>query len=327
MSAMETHQRTAIDVVIVSYNCREALLKCLDRLNECRERFDLTVRVVDNASSDGTAPAVKGSFPDVEVVENEHNVGFAAGCNIGILQGHEDWVLLLNPDCQITAQALTHLVDCHSQDWRAAFTAPFLTDHREIVRPIYRGVVTLREFTAKMLFIDRLLKPKRRCASVGTSARTSGPTGGYEQNQIVDYVEGACVLCRRSALNAVGLLDPGFFLYFEDQDLCVRAREKGFDVISCPNALVEHAQGTSAKRSPERSIFESYRSVCYFFDRHRGRGSRLALRLSVAIGVLLRLLAFGVACLSRSRRSEARSRAAAYRRVVSELVFSTTGDE
>ncbi|MBN2208513.1 MAG: glycosyltransferase family 2 protein [Candidatus Coatesbacteria bacterium] len=310
----------AIDVVIVSFNCKDALIRCLNSLRGCRDCFDLRPVVVDNASTDRTQQAIRSEYPDVEVIENTLNLGFATACNQGILLGHEDFVLLLNPDCEVGASALRRLVDCLQQDKSAACAAPGLARETRPVPPVYRGMVTLREFLAKMLFLDRSLyrRASRKAASDGQEDECTDKCAvpGRE----VDYVVGACVLCRRLHLESVGLLDPGFFLYFEDQDLSLRLRERGFRLLFCAEVAVEHAQGASADREVERTVLESYRSLCYFFDRHKDKRSALALRLAMALGATIRLIVFSFMLLI-GESVEARSRIAAYRRVVREIVF------
>jgi len=322
MSPKKTHSPLgqAIDVVIVSYNCKDALIRCLNSLRDCRDCFELRPVVVDNASTDGTPEAIKSEFSDVEVIVNTRNLGFATACNQGILARHEDFVLLLNPDCEIGASALRQLLDCLQQDESAACVAPSLERETRPAPPVYRKVVTLREFLAKMLFLDRALsrRASRKAASGGQRARPADEcaVSGRE----VDYVVGACVLFRRLHLESVGLLDPGFFLYFEDQDLSLRLRERRFGVLFCPEATVEHAQGASADREVERTVLESYRSLCYFFDRHKDKRSRIALRLAIALGATIRLIVFSFMLLI-GKGVEARSRIAAYRRVMREIVF------
>jgi len=307
-----------IDVVIVSFNCSKHLAKCLDGLRECSRSFNLRTVVVDNASSDGTVEWLRSVFQDVRTIENSQNVGFAAGCNVGMLSGRAEFVLLLNPDCVIDVESLHNLVECLTEHPMAACVAPRLRSETKILPPVYRSVVTLREFLAKMLFLDRVarrLRPQERLGEKMCSDTVSPSSRGQE----VDYFVGACVLCRRSHLQSVGMFDPGFFLYFEDQDLSLRLRERGFDVMFCPDVVVEHTQGVSAGQDVERTTFESYRSLCYFFNRHRSNRSRIALRLVIAIGVSIRLMVFGLAIAFGN--AEARRRFEAYWRVIREIVL------
>ncbi len=311
----------AIDVVIVSYNCRDSLAQCLGSLKECRDSFDLRIVVVDNASSDGTPDEVASMFPEIRLVQNKQNLGFASGCNIGILRGHEELILLLNPDCVLGASSLHNLVECLQQERTAAFVAPNLEKDAKPSLPVYRGVVTLREFLAKMLFLDRALGRGLQPGPAPNEWEADRTERGLVPCREVDYAVGACLLCRRPHLESVGLFDPGFFLYFEDQDLSLRLRERGFKIFLCPEARVEHVQGVSADQEVERAVFESYRSLCYFFDLHRDERSRAALRLTIAVGAVIRLIAFGVAHIC-GRGGEARSRTMAYRRVIREIVFN-----
>jgi len=322
MSPMKTRSSSfqPIDVVTVSYNCRDSLVRCLRSLRDCRDSFDLRTVVVDNASSDGTPEVVRSMFPEVRVIQSRENVGFATGCNIGIMVGREELVLLLNPDCEIGASALRQLVDCLDQNKSAACAAPGLLRGAKPIAPVYRAIVTLREFLAKMLFLDRALGCEAARKDVSGGQEVGRAAKGVVSGRDVDYVVGACVLCRRLHLESVGLFDPGFFLYFEDQDLSLRLRERGFRVLFCPEASIQHAQGASADQELERTVFESYHSLCYLFDRHRDKRSGIALRLAIAVGAAIRLVVFSVVCFF-GKGAEARCRVAAYRRVMREIVF------
>ncbi|MBN1593744.1 MAG: glycosyltransferase, partial [Candidatus Coatesbacteria bacterium] len=150
-------ENRSIDVVIVSYNCKDSLIQCLESLEECRGAFDLRTIVVDNASSDETPDEIQLLFPLVTVIPGRENLGFSSGCNIGIAAGRAEFILLLNPDCVLDARDLQRLLECLRQDTKAACAAPQLMKGGQPSAPVYRAVVTLREFFAKMLFLDRVL--------------------------------------------------------------------------------------------------------------------------------------------------------------------------
>ena len=310
-----------IDVVVVSWNCRDALIECLKSLRRCQGEFDLRTVVVDNFSSDDTVQAVKSEFPNVKVIANPRNVGFAAGCNQGILAGKEEVVLLINPDCQIDRKALRQLFFCLQIRPEVACVGPSLVRDGKLLRPVYRRRVTVGEFLLKMLFLDHLFRFVAR-----GWAKWAGGLRANKTAVEVDYLVGACILARRAALLAVGLFDPRFHLYFEDQDLCLRLKARGFAVLLCPQATVVHNQGASASKDPARTIFESYRSLCYFFSEHGGRASRLALRVSIVVGAVIRLFVWGL-LLKITGKAEAAARIDAYRRVIGELGFGRSCQE
>jgi len=309
---------TPLDVVIVSYNCREALIRCIESLASFRSRSVLRTVVVDNASVDGTVEAIRERFPDVTVIANDQNLGFAAGCNQGILNASGDMVLLLNPDCRLTESAVDALLWSLSNRPDAACIAPRLVKNGHTSSPVYAGVVSLREFAGKMLLLGKLARLVRAVIK-RLSNDKSTPQLGDEAVREVDYVEGACVLCRRIALVSVGLLDPGYFLFFEDQDLCVRLRERGYQVFAHDGVAVEHEQGVSANQDVKRTILESYRSLCYFFRRHRSTSSIRALKCLIGLGALIRVVLFSFARVL--GRPNSAKRAAAYVSVVKELVL------
>jgi N-acetylglucosaminyl-diphospho-decaprenol L-rhamnosyltransferase len=280
-----------ITVVVVSFNTRERLLACLDAL-ESRVTVPHHVVVVDNASADGSAAAVRGRFPRATVIENAENVGFSRANNQGLRRGQGEYALILNSDAEVAAggvEALAALLDARPDvgiagprtrfpDGRIQLSfGPMLTPRgewrqRRLVRGIARGDAgVLREVEA-MAAVER----------------------------DVAWVSGACFLARRRALDSVGLFDEDFFLYEEDVDLCVRVAAAGWRVVFTPAAGVVHHLGSSM---PGTAALEYHRSHLRFYAKHHGAALRLALRGALA--------ARGAAAWVRAREAGARRSAAA----------------
>jgi GT2 family glycosyltransferase len=259
-----------ISVIVVSYNTRERLLACLAAL--ARVSLPHEVIVVDNASADGSAAAVRAQFPGAVLIENADNVGYARANNAGLRRATGEYALVLNSDAEVAAgcvEALAAVLDARADvgivgprtrvpDGRIQVSfGPMLTPgaewrQRRLVRGVAAGdPAALREAEA-------------------LAAREHEP----------DWVSGSCFLARRRALEAVSLFDEGFFLYEEDVDLCVRVRQAGWRIVFTPAAEVVHHLGSSMTAAA--AGLEYHRSHLRFYAKHHGAALTLALRAALA---------------------------------------------
>ncbi|HVO10322.1 MAG TPA: glycosyltransferase family 2 protein [Vicinamibacteria bacterium] len=270
---------TTIDVVIVAYDSRDSVLEALRSL-QAEDGPPVCVHVVDNASRDGTAAAVRSCFADARgvargftsthLVENPANLGFAAACNQGWRSGSEPLVLFLNPDAQLRPGALEALARVFAEGPRVGIAGPrTLNADGSVQVSAGPDLSPLRELEQR-----RLVRGVARRDPTALAAAEAL----HAHARDVDWVSGACLMARRSCLEAVGGFDEGFFLYEEDADLCRRAREAGWTVAFTPDAVAVHGLGRSMARSPRRARLEYHRSHLRYYDKHLGIGSRLALR-------------------------------------------------
>jgi hypothetical protein len=234
------------------------------------------VIVVDNASADQSLQAV--SDLNVTSVQREANGGFAAGCNDGWRAGESPYVLFLNPDATIDEQSVRTLVANLEGDDAIGAVAPRIQHPDGSLAFSQRRFPGVGATYARAVFLHRLLPS---AAWVDELVRDRS---AYEAPGSPDWVSGACLLVRRSALEELGGWDDGFFLYGEDIDLCRRLRAHGYDVRFDPAALAIHLEGRSAPRSETLPLLAESRIR---YDRkHRGRLARGLDRVGIALGAL-----------------------------------------
>jgi GT2 family glycosyltransferase len=224
-------------VIILNWNGKEDTLRCLHSMQEV-DYPRYRVLVVDNASDDGSAEAVRAAFPAVELLVNNGNLGFAAGNNQGIryaLQRGADYVLLLNNDTRVDQMVLTALVRTGEANPKVGLASPkvYYFDRPRVI--YYAG--------ARRGWLPLL---PRLIGTGGTRSATAGERGQVEQLQEVDYVWGQAMFIKREVIERIGLLDPAFFMYYEDVDYCLRAKRAGYKIVCVPSACVWHrvARGT-----------------------------------------------------------------------------------
>lgn len=237
-TGMTERSGARVDAVVVSYNSRETLRVCVEPLARMP---DVAVTIVDNASPDDGLTTV-ADLP-VRAIRAERNGGFASGCNLGVAAGSAPSVLLVNPDAAIERSALDALLAVLDADPDVALVGPRLVDDDGRLMLSQRTFPRLRTAFAKALFVHRLL-PR-----TGWTDDLVYDRAAYERPGSPDWVSGACVLVRRTALAALGGLDDGFFLYCEETDLCRRLRRAGHDIRFEPGATVRHRGGASTPRA------------------------------------------------------------------------------
>jgi GT2 family glycosyltransferase len=224
--------------VIVTYNNADEIAACLEPLAGLA---GLRTIVVDNASTDGTRRIL--SDLHVETIELERNMGFAAGVNVGWRMSSAPYVLLLNPDARIEPDALGLLVRILDTREDAGAVGPRIVEADGRLAFSQRRFPRLRSTYARALFLHRVFP---RSAWSDELVRDDV---AYRESQEPEWISGACLLVRRSDLEAMDGLDETFFMYSEDTDLCKRLWRSGRRVLFAPEAVVHHAGGRSAPRA------------------------------------------------------------------------------
>lgn len=271
-----------VSLVIVSWNTRALLLDALAAvLPLAPVRGE--VLVVDNASADGSAEAVEARFPEVRVIRNERNLGFAGGVNIGLRAAREDYVLLLNSDTLVRGDAIAQLLAYAETHLGAGIVGPrVLNEDGSLQESRFRFPSLLNLFLAASYLYQLFPHSPRLNRERLGGADTSRPGP-------VDAVSGCCFLMRRELLERVGLLDEAFFMYAEETDLCWRARQAGYEVHYAPVGEIVHLGGGSSRLARRRNFLEFRRSILRFFAKHRGRGQTEIARVLLLAFLLVRV--------------------------------------
>jgi GT2 family glycosyltransferase len=248
-----------LSIVIVSFNGRADLMRCLASLREAAPAASHEIIVVDNASSDGSAGAAR-EWPGVIVIESAVNRGFAAANNSGIRHSTGRTLLLLNPDTMVPAGAIDGLLAELNRHSDAAAIGPRLVDGNGLVELSFGSMIgPLNEFRQRRLM--RGLERNDPTVRSQVEALTRQP-------QSPDWVSGACLLVRREDAEAVGLLDERFAMYTEDVDFCAALRARGRRVLFTPAVEVVHLRGRSAATAPAATRAAYRRSHLAFYEKH-----------------------------------------------------------
>jgi GT2 family glycosyltransferase len=252
-----------LSIIIVSYRSRDVLLACLSGLPEGARDLDYEVVVVDNASGDGTSEAIVRSHPEVRLIQNDENVGFATAVNQGLRGTSGQFAMLLNPDCELHAGAARQLVDYLRSHPRCGLAAPRLLYPDGSLQYSVRTYPDQYTLLFNRYSLLTYLLPANRW-----SRRYLMSDWDHASTRDVDWVTGACMVARREAINEVGGMDEAFFMFNEDVDWCRRFNQAGWVVTYVPDAVCVHHVGASGHRTSTRVILERHRGMVYYFHKH-----------------------------------------------------------
>lgn len=262
-------------IVVVSYNVRELLARCLASVTGKGHE----VIVVDNASVDGSAGMVRERFPEMCLLENAENRGFAAANNQAFAQAHGRYVLMLNPDAEAKPGAVETLL-------------AFMDEHPRVGAcggKLLYGDGSLQHSafyfpTLAQVFLDFFPLNRRL-----TDSRLNGryPREWYARGEPfqVDHPLGADLMVRRETAEQVGWLDDQFFIYCEEIDWCVRIRRAGWEIWCVPQAEIVHHEAQSTRQFRDKMFVELWRARARLFRKHYAPWFRFAARQVVRAGL------------------------------------------
>lgn len=254
-----------LSIIIVSWNVREDLLRCLRSIEENPLSGEFEVIVVDNASTDGTVEAIKKDFPKVTTIRNNRNRGFAAANNQGVEKSHGRYLLFLNPDTIVHPNALDTLVNFMDDNKDVAACGPRLLNEHGATQPSARNFPTFRAALYRHT-VFRFLRIFRN-----EYKKWLMKDFDHKTQKEVDQLMGAALMVKRLVIDQVGDMDETFFMYYEEVDLCYRIKQAGWRIVFIPEATVTHLAGQSAAQIPVRKRIMMLESLLKFFRKHRGK--------------------------------------------------------
>jgi N-acetylglucosaminyl-diphospho-decaprenol L-rhamnosyltransferase len=274
-----------VSVLIVSWNARDCLARCLHTL----DRTPHEVIVVDNASQDGSADLVRRDFPAVRLIASTRNLGFAGGVNLARREASAPRLLLLNPDAEAAPGAIDRLADVLDAEPGAAAVAGRLVNADGSPQEGFnvRRLPTLASLVFDLLFIDHLW-PGNPVTS-RYYARDLDPDSSAE----VEQPAAACMMVRAEVFDRLGGMDERFHpAWFEDVDFCLRMREAGHRIRYEPAAGFVHRGGVARDALGPRAFSRTFHAnMVRYVHKHHGAAAALVIRGLIAAGALPRALA------------------------------------
>ncbi|MBI3286426.1 MAG: glycosyltransferase family 2 protein [Chloroflexi bacterium] len=296
-----------LSVVIVSYNVREFLSRCLvSLLRTMPAHLSSEIIVVDNASQDGSVEFVRGLFPQVQLIVNDQNRGFTAASNQGLQLARGRHLFLLNPDTLIREGAMARLIECLEKPGVAMVGPKLVYPDGRLQHSAFRFPSLMQIFLDHFPFHPGL---------VDSTLNGRYPRRRYEQGEPfqIDFPLGAAMLAKREALDQVGLLDEGFFMYCEEIDWSMRFRRAGWQIWCEPRAEIVHYVAQSTGQNWGASLVALHRSRFRLYQKYYSSSFQCTARGIVAAGMRKELL---LARWGRPRSQERETLTRAYRQVL-----------
>jgi len=262
-----------LSIVIVNYNTLPELRKCLRSVFSSEAGFGFEVFVVDNASADGSASMVKSEFPEVNLIENADNLGYAKANNVALKKAQGQYCLLLNPDVVVTPETFDKMISFMDNDPMVGISGC------RVVKP--DGSLD----KASRRSFPNLKNSLLHFLGLGSDYNLDLPD---DQIAEIDSVVGAFLLIREEVIEKIGLLDEAFFMYGEDLDWCYRAKAAGYKVMYAPITTVVHHKGSASKKTPKKALYEFHRAMWIFYDKHYGSQYNFLVNYLVKLGIWLR---------------------------------------
>jgi len=301
-----------LSVIVVSWNTRELLQRCLGSVfASAADVAGLDVIVADNASVDGSAEMVAARFPQVTLIRNLQNVGFAAANNQAVQLARGDFLLFLNSDTEIVGAAIHEMLRYATDHPDVAVLGPQLLNSDGTVQPSRRRFPTVTTAFLESTVLQRWFPNHPALRAYYLLDRSDHET------QEVDWLVGACLLVRSEAAKQVGLMDEGYYMYSEELDWCRRFAAAGWRIVYHPVAKVIHHGGQSSDQDLFRRHILFQHSKCRYFERYHGRPFAQLLRVFVLSNYIFMLIEdVAKLLLLRRNRSMRRQRISTLSRVV-----------
>lgn len=289
-------------IIIVNYNTRDLLISCLASVYQTvQSEYEFEVIVVDNASKDGSREAVELLYPEVILLPQESNLGFAKANNKGINIANGRYILLLNSDTVIqpdTLMKMLELMDSNS-DIGASGCKVVLPDG-SLDKACKRSIPTPVSAFYHYLGMSKLFPNNQKFGAYNLTY--------VHEDEIseVGALVGAFMLVRKKVIDEVGLLSEDYFMYAEDIDWCYRIKEAGWKIVYYPNTQITHYKRASSKKAKLKTTYHFYKSMILFYNKfHRPKYNRfftlvtycgvgLIFALSITKGILDNFLVWGM---------------------------------
>ncbi len=281
-----------VSIIIISFNTRELTLACLKSVHENTRDITAEVIVLDNASEDGSAEAIRSAFPQVLLIASTDNLGFAAGNNRAAADATGEYILLLNPDTVVLDGAIANILSFaqhHTKTGivggRTRFADMSLNPTSCWKRPGLWSLFCVATGLSRLLSSSRFFNPEAM------------PEWDRSTERSVDIVTGCFLLLKKSLWQELHGFDETFFMYAEDADLCLRAKTMHLDCRICPDAQIIHLGGRS---EPSRAgkMASLFRAKAQLLQKHNGNiQTMIAIRL-FDLWTVIRILGFSIAAIS-----------------------------
>lgn len=268
-----------VSVVIVNYNTKEMTDTCIESFKKYHEDLDYEIILVDNASNDGSQEFFRRKYPDIKFIGNTKNLGFGVANNIGVEEAEGEYVLLLNSDTITFKPFVQKMISSFNNNKNVGIVGLNLLNKDNTPQNSYGFFPSKGQVFFEILRLHKIKKLFPLVKPLGCEI-SSFNKGDF----LVDYVSGACLMIKRSLWADLKGFDDNIFMYFEELDLCYRAKKfLGKNIIVNPKAQLIHLGGGSFEQYSKDKIKYFYESYLYLLDKHYSQIDRIIIIIQLII--------------------------------------------
>lgn len=293
----QSKKSVLLSICIVNYNTKDLLKECIMSILDNGGTVDHEIFVVDNHSQDNSVKMLKNRFPEVHLILNRENMGYARAVNQALVRCRGDYLLVLNSDTVIMPHCLEKTLNFMAADRAIGITGCKILSADRTLQHSCRSFPGILNFAYESFYLSALF-PRSRL--LGKPFMTYLD---YRENSEVDVVLGAFMMLRRELVAEIGLFDEQFFMYSEETDFCYRAKKGGWKVCFLPDAEIIHLGGSSTKAQSTDMFIELHKSHHRFIAKYHTTGYLIAVKMILWLGCCLRLLGHLVLLINAEWRS------------------------
>lgn len=275
-----------LSIIIINYNTKNLTLDCLQSIyTNPPIGYNFEVFVVDNASTDGSPEAIAREFPQVQLITNKENLGFAAANNQAIKPARGKYILLLNSDTIVVNECLQIMLDFMENNPEVgAAGCKVVLPNGGLDKACKRSFPTPENSFYHAVGLSKLFPSSKRFGAYNCTY--------LDEDKVseVDCLVGAFMMVRREVIEQVGMLDEKYFMYGEDIDWCYRIKKAGWKIVYYPKAKIVHYKGASSKKKKWKTVFEFHRAMFLFFNDHYKEKYNFIVRALVYGGISFKFL-------------------------------------
>lgn len=268
-------------ISIINYKTPKLTSKCLDSI---LDKGKYNIWLVDNASSDGSVEFFKKEYPQVKLIESKKNLGFAGGHNLVLSKVVARYYLILNSDTEILDDTLTKMVKYMDDNLDVGIASCKVLNHDGTLQP-NAGDLPKGVSLVNWLFNLETL-------GIKNPSFHRNDVSFYEKTHEVGWVSGNFMLVRDEVFKSIGFLSDDFFMYFEDVEFCIRARDAGFKVMLVPTSMITHLSGGSLDEPKFRQWSGELRGLILYYKKQFGFLASLSIEVMIFMALILRIITF-----------------------------------
>ena len=261
--------QTDVSFIIVNWNTKDIVLQCIDSLLQKKGNYTQEIIVVDNASSDGSSDAIKTKYPEVQLIQNERNLGFGKANNIGIKKSEGMYICLLNSDIQVLDKTISFMINFMNNNKEVGLSGPKILSPDMELQYSCKNFPSIRTQVCETLSLNQIFP---------NAVLFSGECMTFfkhDRRANVDWLIGCFMMIRREVFVTVGYFDELFFFYSEETDLCKRMHDVGWEIVYLPEVAAIHHGGSSSKQNPLRFSTEQRLSELKYWKKHKALPARI----------------------------------------------------